>query len=53
MKSHAEDKTPEAAPENPQPDSAPAPRQPGLSLEERVAKLEAWIPRLEAIVGAP
>lgn len=33
---------------------APPPATPApLTLEERVAKLEAWIPRLEAIVGTP
>lgn len=33
---------------------APPPATPApLTLEERVAKLETWIPRLEAIVGAP
>lgn len=53
MKSHGDDNKPEAAQEHPQPHSAPAPKQPGPSLEERVAKLEAWIPRLEALIGAP
>lgn len=48
MKSHAEDKTPEAAPEHPQPHSVPAPKQPELSLEERVERLEK---RLVSIIG--
>lgn len=55
MRSQHEDQKPEAAPEPPsQPALAPPPpTKPGLSLEERVARLEAWIPRLEAIIGAP
>lgn len=44
----------EAGPAEPLPAPAgePAP-PPAPTLEERVAKLEAWIPRLEAIVGQP
>ena len=51
MRSHAEGNAPEAAPEQPQPAPAqptPAPTKPGLSLEERVERLEK---RLVAIIG--
>lgn len=44
----------EPAPAESAPAPAPEPAPPpALTLEERVAKLEAWIPRLEAIVGGP
>lgn len=55
MKSHAEGNTPEAAPA-PQPETAAAPEPasaPTPTLEQRVAKLESYIPRIEALLGAP